>query len=108
MSVSTPLKVTVGSGVPEFLRANDAEGDFQAICDIVRECFPHAVAVEARLQEDHDEPGWWRVVLDMSLSHIESADAWVDQSRRYCELLVDRAPPPRNMLFTMLHEYLPE
>lgn len=108
MSVSTSPKVTVGPGVSEFLRKNDAEGDFRTICDLVRECFPHAVAVEARLEEDHDEPGWWRVVVDMTLRHFESADAWVDQNRRYHELLVDRIPPPRNMLFVTLHQYLPE
>ena len=68
MSISTSPKVTVGPGVSEFLRKNDAEGAFPTICEIIRECFQHAVAVEALLEEDYDEPGWWQVVVDITLS----------------------------------------
>ncbi len=64
MSVSTPLKVTVGPGVPEFLRANDAEGDFQAICDIIRECFPHAVGRRSpACKRIMTRPGRWGWIL---------------------------------------------
>ena len=63
MSVSTSPKVTVGSGVPEFLRKNDAEAAFQAVCEIIRKCFPQTLAIDAQLEEDYDQPGWWRVVV---------------------------------------------
>ena len=52
MSVSTSPTVTIGLGVQEFLRKNDAEAALQTICEILRECFPQTAR--------HRTPGWRR------------------------------------------------
>ena len=108
MSVSTSPTVTIGLGVQEFLRKNDAEAALQTICEILRECFPQPLAIEARLEEDHDEPGWWRVVVDVALADPITPDTWVDQHRRYHERRGERVPLPQNSLFVTAFEFAPE
>ena len=108
MSVSASPKATVGPGVEEFLRKNGAEAAFQAVCETIRECFPQTLAIDARLQEDYDEPGWWRVVVDVALPESLPVDVFVDQDRRYSERLYARIPLAQTPLFVMSHEYRAE
>ncbi len=108
MSMSTAAKVTVGPGVQEFLRKNDAEAAFQVVCESVRECFPQTLAIDARLQEDYDEPGWWRVVVDVALPESLPVDVWLDQNRRYYERLYGRIPHAQTPLFVKSNEFRAE
>jgi hypothetical protein len=108
MSVSTAPNVTIGPGVQEFLRKNDAESAFQTICEIIRECFPDTRAIDAQLEEDHDEPGWWRVTVDVTLADSITPDTWVDQHKRYHELRGERIRLPENSLFVTAFEFSPE
>ncbi len=108
MSVSASPTVTIGPGVQEFLRKNDAEAAFQTICEILRECFPQTLAIDGQLEEDHDEPGWWRVVVGVTLPDSIPPDIWVDQHRRYHERRVDRVPLPQDMLFVTSYLSPPE
>ncbi len=107
MSVSVSPKVTVGPGVSEFLRKHGAEGALATFCEIVRECFPQTLAIEALLEEDYDEPGWWQVVVIVTLPDSVSTDAWLDQHKRYHELRPQRIPHAHNSLFVTLYKYLP-
>jgi hypothetical protein len=108
MSVSISPKLTIGSGVQEFLKEKDAEAAFQAVCECIRECFPQTLAINARLEEDHDEPGWWRVVVDVALPDSLSVDVWLDQDRQYYERLYERIPLAQTPLFVKLHEFRAE
>jgi len=108
MSVSTSPKVTVGPGVPEFLRKHDAEGALPTICEIIRECFPQAVAIETLLEEDYDEPGWWQVVVVITLPASVSTDVCHEQHKRYHELRSERIPHAQNSLFVTIRKYQPE
>ena len=107
MSASTSPKVTIGPGVQEFLQKKDAQAAFQTVCEIVGESFPQTLAIEARLEEDHDEAGWWRVVVGVTLPESIPADVWIDQHRRYSVLRADRVPSPQDMLFATDFEYQP-
>ncbi len=62
----------------------------------------------ARLQEDYDEPGWWRVVVEVALPESLPVDVWLDQNRRYYERLYARIPLAQTPLFVMSHEYRAE
>ena len=61
-----------------------------------------------RLQEDYDEPGWWRVVVEVALPESLPVDVWLDQNRRYYERLYARIPLAQTPLFVMSHEYRAE
>ncbi len=108
MSVSTSPTVTIGLGVQEFLRKNDAEAALQTICEILRECFPQTLALDAQLEEDHDTPGWWRIVVGVMLPDAIPPDTWLDQQKRYVERRVDRVPLPQDMLFVTRDPSPPE
>jgi hypothetical protein len=108
MSVSTSPNVTIGPGVQEFLRQNDAETAFQTICELIRERFPETLSVEADLQEDHDEPGWRRVYIFFTLPADCSADrAWA-QNRLLLERLMERVPFAQVPLFIAQYTFAAE
>lgn len=105
MSVSTAPNVTVGPGVQEFLRKNDAEAAFQTICELIRECFPETIAVEAEFQEDHDEPGWWRVRILFTLPAASPLNHVLEQQRLFHERFVERVPFDQVPLFVVLDTF---
>lgn len=108
MSVSTTPNVKVGPGVSEFLHRNNAESSFQAICELIRECFPEARTLDAQLQEDRYEPDEWRVGLEVALPDSLPLEVWIDQNRRYHERLSERLPPAHASLFVKGQEFSAE
>ena len=108
MSVSTSPNVTIGPGVPEFLRKNDAEAAFQTICELIRECFPETLAIDAELQEDHDEPGWWRVPIWYTLPAASSLEHVMKQERLFLDGIRERVPFAQMPLFIAIDTYATE
>jgi hypothetical protein len=108
MSISTAPSVTIGPGVQEFLRRNDAEAAFQTICEIIRECFPETRAIGAQLEEDHDIAGWWRIVVSVTLPDSIPTDTWLDQHKRYHERRGHSLTLSHNSLFVTRYETQPE
>jgi hypothetical protein len=108
MSVSTSPNVTIGSGVQDFLRQNDAETAFQTICELIRECFPETLSVEAELQEDHDEPNWWRVRMLFTLPAACPLERVLEQQRLFQEQFMAQVPFAQVPLFLALDTFAAE
>ncbi len=108
MSVTTTPNLTVGPGVSDFLRRNNAEASFQTACELIRECFPDARTIKAELQEDCYEPDERTVGLAVALPDSLPLEVWIDQNRHYHERLSERIPPTHASLFIKSHEFSAE
>jgi hypothetical protein len=108
MSVTTTPNLTVGPGVSDFLRRNNAEASFQTACDLIREYFPETLSVEAELQEDHDEPGWRRVRLLFTLPSACPLERVLEQQRLFQEQFLEQVPFAQVPLFLALDTFTPE
>jgi hypothetical protein len=95
MSITTFGDVAVEPSVIEFLKRHGAEGEFQGVLEVARECFPQWCAAEAYLQEDPDVDNRWQVILHITLPESYSLDDVQELHRRSAERLVALLPPER-------------
>ncbi len=102
MSVTTTPETIVEPAAVEFLKKQGAERDFETICALVRTCFPELRALEAKLEEDGDEPNWYRVIVYVTLPENHPVDLFLQQNRRYHDSLVLQLPPQRTMPFGLM------
>jgi hypothetical protein len=98
----------VDDALLDFLKNNNAEADFQTICELAREHFPEMRSLTAKLQEDHDEPGWMRVFLQATIPESLPTDELLRQEDRYIDQFVARVSPERRTLFCLTTHYVPE
>jgi hypothetical protein len=98
----------VDDALRDFLKKSNAEADFQTICELAREHFPEMRSLTAKLQEDHDEPGWMRVFLQVMIPESLPTDELLRQEDRYIDQFVARVAPERSMLFCLTTHHVAE
>jgi hypothetical protein len=76
------VPLTITPEATEFLRKHQAEEAFRTICDLARECFPDLVRLDARLENDWDQPGVHYVELAETLPKDYPYDQFQVQRRR--------------------------
>jgi hypothetical protein len=101
MSTATSKEPLVDNALRDFLKQNDAEADFQTICELAREHFPEMRSLTAKLEEDHDEPGWMRVFLEATIPESLSTDELLRQKGRYLDEFVRRLIPAHRQHFCL-------
>jgi hypothetical protein len=108
MGVSTSPAVTADPGVYEFLKLHGAEAAFQTVCELVREVYPEARAIQANVFEDWDVPGWMRVRVAFLLPEPLPVDDHVQRNQTFAARIVEKLPPALRELFSIGEEYPPE
>ena len=108
MSIDLSEQIMIGTGVQEFLDDHDLEADFRTICELVKDCFPDALRLQAALREDVDEPGQFRILLSAMLPAEYPPEQHLVQNRRYHERLVQTVPLSHCPYFAQLTEFMAE
>jgi hypothetical protein len=106
MNVDLSEQVLIGAGVQEFLDHHDLEANFRMICELVKDCFPDALRLQAALREDVDEPGRFRILLSATLPAEYPLDRHMVQNRRYHERLVQTIALSHCPYFALLTEFM--
>ena len=106
MKIHLTEQVMIGAGAQEFLDHHDVQADFRTICELVKNCFPDALRLEAALREDADEPGRFRILLDATLPADYPLELHLVQNRRYHERLVQAIPLSHCPYFALLTEFM--
>jgi hypothetical protein len=102
MSSTTTPEPTVDAALRDFLRQHDAEAAFRTICELARTSFPALRGLTARLGEDHDEPGWRRVFMDLWLPPHYPYETIRLEERRFDERVMEQVLAVHRPLFVLL------
>ncbi len=93
------------SAVAALLRHHGGEAAFATLLELVRTCFPDTCTVQAIVREDHDERGWFRVVVEVTLPADTAPDTVQRQHRLFEEQFAEAVPDERGALF-VVHPHL--
>jgi hypothetical protein len=108
MSVVQSTDLMLDPAVPAFLKQHGAEAVLAALTDLIRTCFPDRRALKAYVKEDYDEPGWFRVVLEVVLPPTLPLDKVEQQTRQFDEAMDGIVPEEIGMLFVMVPHFAAE
>jgi hypothetical protein len=102
VNIETP---TVDTSLRGFLQRHDAEPAFAALCDLVRESFPDARAIEAFLWEDPDEEDRSKAMLRITLPPSQPPELLRNRRGHYYDQLTERLPLSQLPLFGLLLDF---
>jgi len=108
MASATIHEFTADQPVNEFLRQRGVDPEFRTVCNLVRECFPGLIGLDARLQDDPDEDGRSQVVVCAKLPDSYPDNLLQAGLRRYHDRLVAEIPLASCPLFALITEFEPE
>jgi hypothetical protein len=89
---SGSLDVVIDPDVPALLRYHGAEQAFATLQQVLRECFPEMTVLTVSLEEDHDCPGWFRVVCQAAFPTTASVERIQEQKAPYYRRSTEAIP----------------
>lgn len=98
-------KIVPSADVRDFLQRHRAESDFDKVCMIARECYPHLVDIKCRLRDDPDVANRDWCVIEITLPLIENVEKRAARWHEYHNRLVAEVPSELVPLFALSEKY---
>jgi len=84
--------LTVQGAVGEFIARQEAQREFQRVCELANKCFPAVIGLDVMLQEDPDEDGRTQAVVCIKLPEPHPEDQLQAARKRFHERLIAEIP----------------